>query len=74
MSITELLGIQPDALVDETGEGTDYILQDGVDSCWVEVNGIALYIRRNGDQGVSVQAYKSGDEMGEILALMDAEL
>lgn len=74
MSIAEYIGVGPDALVDKTGEGTDYVLQEGIGSCWVEVDGIALYIRRTCGSGVIVEAFKSGDEMGETLGSMDVEL
>lgn len=73
MSINEIMGIEPDALVDETGEGTDYVLQKGRYFCWVDVDGIALYIRRTGGS-VIVEAFKSGDEMGESLGCMEVEL
>lgn len=75
MSITELEDIEPDALEDKNGEGTDYVLQEGVVSCWVEVDGIALYIRRTGSgRGVIVEAFESGDEMGETLDSLEVEL
>jgi len=54
-------------------QDSDYRLREGEVSCWVEVDGISVYIHRGEDErsGVSrvyVDAYAKGDEDGRELA------
>jgi len=46
---------------------SDYQLKEKAGSCWVEVDGFAIYICRT-DEGVVVDIYESGSEMDESLA------
>lgn len=52
---------------DEDGEGNDYVLREGETSCWIEVGDICVYIVRT-DEGVAVDLFPTGDEMGSELA------
>lgn len=51
--------------LEDNGEG-DYTLPTSESSVWVIVDGVALWIRR-GKANVIVEAYKNGDEMGEMV-------
>lgn len=51
----------PEALSLDGGDGSDYVLKDSHESCWVTVGNIAVYIKR-GSEGVSVSLYPSGAE------------
>lgn len=43
----------------------DYVLKDG--GAWLEVKGFAVWVRAT-DEGVVVDIFKNGDELGESLA------
>jgi len=45
-----------------TQDGVDYILAPHADSVWIEVDGVAVWVRRDERGGVSVELYPSGDE------------
>lgn len=47
-------------LIPRTG-GQDYKLRKGRE-CWIVVNGYSIWIRRDGKQGVMVQAFIAGKE------------
>ena len=60
-------------------EGEDYKLNEGSPSCWIEVDGIALYIRRytnerTGRSFVNVEAYRARDEMGDEIDSFRVEI
>lgn len=46
---------------------TDYIMSQDLQSVWVTVDGISVYIRRTFDGGVRVELYVAGEEMDEPL-------
>jgi hypothetical protein len=48
-------------------QGTDYILTDGANSCWVTVGNISVYIQRT-DEGVAVDLYPQGRAADSALA------
>jgi hypothetical protein len=48
-------------------DGNDYILAEGETSCWIEVDGISVYIMRTND-GVSVDLCPTGKEADVELA------
>lgn len=47
--------------------GSDYVLREGVGSCWVEVDNISVYIIRT-PQGVTVELLPKGVEADQSLA------
>ena len=55
-------------LEEKSLEGSDYVLPEGEPSCWVEIDGVSVYLLRAADGGVHVSIYPVGDEMGEALA------
>ena len=63
--------IQSPALLPEGDEGCDYVLNGS--SCWVTVGDISLWIRRDGMDGVIVEAYHVGEEMEPPLESMEVE-
>ena len=64
-------GVLPPALLPEGDEGCDYVLQGS--SCWVTVGDISLWIRRDGCDGVIVEAYEHFKEMENPIESMSVE-
>lgn len=47
-------------------DGTDYVLEGP--SCWLEINGVKLYLRKTASRGVVVEVYPNTDNLGQPLA------
>lgn len=62
-----MLSTLGEALESVGDEGTDYRLSEDHGSCWVEVDGLAIYIVR-GAATLDIEVYPAGREMDQELA------
>lgn len=53
------------------GKDADYVMPEGMDSCWITVGGISVYVVRK-DGGVMVEAYPLEGEADDSIASMEA--
>lgn len=51
----------------ELEEATDYVLPDALNSVWITVDNISVYIHRE-SQGVAVDLYPLNDENSDLLS------
>lgn len=51
----------------ELQEVADYIIPEGLNSVWITINNVSVYIKRE-SEGVSVDLFPLNDEMSDSLA------
>ncbi len=64
--------IEPELIKDGDGPDPGYTMPKGMTSCWITVDGFAVYLVRHNEGSVSAAIYQNGKEMEDEICRTEA--